>query len=134
MLVFVHTQISCRDILPKSNSHAPNSLGLEAVGARNTGPVTKTHASSRLVQILCSGGDKCIGRRGICVLGGFANNVAVEERQRLAQSDCADDEGDEEKAIDASHDEEAEIGPRPVIAYADHDVESGNACLDGLLV
>ena len=97
--------------LPKSNSHSPNSLGLEAVGSSNTSPMAKTKARSRLVQVLRSGCNKSISSGGICVLGRCVNDVAVKERQRLSQSDCADNKGNEKQSVESSHDKKAKIGP-----------------------
>lgn len=115
--------------VPKRDGHSPHSLGLEAVAASNTSPVAKIQARSRSVQVLRGRGDKCIGVLRIDFLGRLSDDVAIEERHWLAEGDCADDEGDEEEGVDASHDEEAEVGVGPVIPDADHDVKSGDAGL-----
>jgi hypothetical protein len=89
--------------------------------------VTKTRAIG--VEVLRSSSDKGVGVLGIDVLGSLADDVAVEEGHGLAECDGADDEGDEQERVNASHDEEAEVGMRPVVADADHDVERGNTGL-----
>lgn len=88
-----------------------------------------TQAAGRLVEILNCRSNKSVGVLGIDFRRRFANDVAVEEGHWLAEGDSADDEGDKEERVDACHDEEAEIGLRPVVAYADHDVEGCYACL-----
>lgn len=116
--------------LPECNSHAPDSLSLEAVGAGNTSPVTQVQARAGSVEVLCGGSDKSVGVLGIDLLGRLANDVAVEEGHWLAESDSADDEGDEEQGIDSRHNKEAEIGVRPVITDGHHDVQ---CCDTGLI-
>lgn len=91
--------------------------------------MAKVQAGARSVEVLCGGGDKGVGVLGIDFLGGLANYIAVEEGHWLAKGNGADDEGDEEHGVDASHDKKAKVSVRPVVADADHDVKSGNACL-----
>lgn len=115
--------------IPESNGHSPHSLGLEAVGLGNTSPVAEVQARTRSVEVLCGSRDEGVGVLGIDFLGGLANDVAVKEGHGLSEGDRADNKGDEEERVDSSHDKKAEVGVRPVVTNADHDVESGNASL-----
>jgi hypothetical protein len=91
--------------------------------------VAEIKTGARLVEVLGSRSDERIGIGGIDILGRLANDIAVEKRHWLAESNCANDEGDEQERVNTSHDEEAEVGVRPVVADADHDVECGDAGL-----
>jgi hypothetical protein len=95
--------------------------------------VPEVVSRTRLIQVLGRGRDKGIGILGVDFGRRLADDVAVEVGHWLAESYGADDEGDEEEGVDAGHYEEAEVGVGPVVADADHDVESGDAGL-GLLV
>jgi len=66
---------------------------------------------------------------GIDLIRCLSDNVAVEERQRLAQCDGDNDEGNEQKGVDTGHHEKAKIGLRPVESDRDGDVEGCNASL-----
>lgn len=112
--------------LPEGDGHAPDGLGLEAVAASDTSPVTQ--ASGVLDALHCRG-DKGVGILCVNLSGGLANDIAVEERHGLSKGDCADDEGDKKERVDTSHYEKAKVGFRPVVTHADHDVEGSDASL-----
>lgn len=86
-------------------------------------------AGDGLVEVLHRGRDKGIGVLRVNLGRRLANDIAVEERHGLSKRDCADDKGNEKQRVDTSHDEKTEVGLRPVVTNADHDVESRNAGL-----
>jgi hypothetical protein len=88
--------------LPKSNRHAPYSLGLEAVATGYTSPVRQ--ARVRSVEVLDRRGDEGVGILRIDLCGRLADDVAVEEGHGLSERDCANDKGDEEERVDTGHD------------------------------
>jgi hypothetical protein len=113
-----------RDI-PECNAHAPDGLALEAVG-----PGSASHSSqTSLVEVVHHGSGECIGRLGIHLRRRFPNDHAVKEAEGLAHRHGDDNEGDQEKRVDAEHDQQTEVGLRVVEDGADENVESRDAGL-----
>ena len=105
---------------------------MEAVGLGSTSPVPDT-ATGPILHVLGGRRDKGVRVGSINLVTRLADDIAVEVAHRLAESDGADDEGDKKHGVNASHDEESEVGEGVVVADADHDVEGCDAGL-GLLV
>ena len=104
---------------------------MEAVGLGSTGPVPDSGAGlAPLLHVLGRRSDECVGVGCVDFVRGLADHVAVEVAHGPAEGDGADDEGDEEERVDGGHDEEAQVGERPVVADTDYDVKGCNAALD----
>ena len=104
---------------------------MEAVGLGSTGPVPDSGAGlAPLLHVLGRRSDECVRVGCVDFVRGFTDHVAVEVAHGTAEGDGADDEGDEEERVDGGHDEEAQVGERPVVADTDYDVKGCNAALD----
>lgn len=125
---WTHRYFNGRQNLPESDAETPDGLALEAVALGGTSPVPHTRAAP-VLHVLGRRGNECICVGSISLVRSLADHVAVEVAHWLAESDRADDEGDEEQRVDGGHDKEAEVGKGPVITDADHDVEGSNASL-----
>ena len=91
--------------------------------------MSQTQLVAHLVQVVLDRRCEGIRVRRIHLAARLADDVAVEVADRLADRDRDDDESDEEERVSACHDEEAEVGLRPVVGDADEDVERCDARL-----
>lgn len=86
--------------IPESNAQTPHGLGLEAVCLGGASPVAQVKVGPKGVEVVGHRGGECICRLSIDFLRCLSDHIAVEERQRLADSHGHNDEGDEQEGVD----------------------------------